>query len=336
MSAAICIETLTRLVRDCQDTGLQEQMRKDSSLASNIARELEFVYSEVIEQEHPDKPVAMGQVIPIDTRVPEGADTYTYYEMGGTATAVVLNTYADSELPEVGLFARKHVGVLESMGNKWGYNVQDLNAAALSPTTGNLLTMKPRLAERAHVQLWNDKALFGDTNHNWSGLITHPNVPQIASAVSWSTFADQAAIDACLEEVRLLVDTPCDLTNSVHLPNMLLVPKFVFQAWRFQRVSFAAGDLSETILTWLQSTLGVEIMWLLELDSTKSGGNLSDNRAMALKTGDMDVVSWVRAADFTQHEGRWNGLRFDIPCTSRFGGVKFSQPLSAAISTGVT
>ncbi len=336
MSAAICLEALTQAVRDCQDSGLKEAMRKDSSLASNIARELEFVYAEVIEQEHPDKPFAMGTIIPIDTRVPPGAETFTWYEVGGTALAVVLNSYADSELPEVGLFARKHVGSVETMGNQWGYNVQDLNAAAMSPTTGNLLTMKPRQAERAHVQLWNDKGLFGDPNYNWSGFINHPNVPQLASATSWSTFTDQATIDACLAEVRVLVETPDDLTNSVHIPNRLLVPKFVYNSWRFQRVSFAAGDLSETILTWLEKNLGVEIMWLLELDFSKSGGNLTDNRAMVFKGGDMDVVSWVRALDFTQHEGRWQGLRFSIPCTSRFGGVKFSQPLSAAIETGVT
>ena len=327
-------EKNTIALRQCQDTGLGDAMRKDSSLASNMSRELEFVYTEVIEQEHPDKPFAMGEIIPIDSRAGPGAATYVYYEMGGTATAVVLNTYADSELPEVGLFARRHVGQMESMGNKWGYNVEDLDAAAMSPTTGNLLTMKPRLAERAHVELWNTKGLFGDDDFGWNGFLNHPNVPQLASATSWSTFASQADIDACLEEVRLMVETPDDLTNSVHIPNRMLVPKFVFNSWQFQRVSFGAGDLSETILTWLQKSFNIEIMWLLELDSSK--GDLTDSRAMVYKGGDMDIVAWVRTKDFTQHEGRWNGLRFDIPCTSKFGGVKFSQPLSAAMTTGVT
>lgn len=325
-------ESNTVALRQCQD----DRMRRDSSLASNIARELEFVYTEVIEQEHPDKPFAQGQIIPIDSRPGPGASTYTYYEMGGTALAVVLNTYADSEMPEVGLFARKHVGNIESMGNQWGYNIDDLDAAAMSPTTGNLLTQKPKLAERAHVELWNTKGLFGDSDFSWNGFVNHPNVPQLASAVSWSTFASQADIDACLEEVRLMVETPDDLTNSVHIPNRLLVPKFVFNAWQFQRVSFAAGDLSETILTWLQKAFNIEIMWLLELDSSKSGGHLSDNRAMVYKGGDIDIVALVRTKDFTQHEGRWKGLRFNVPCTSRFGGVKFSQPLSAAITTAVT
>ena len=330
-------EQIQAAVQQTTDVTLQAAMRRDAALASNIARELEYVYSTLINQEHPDKPFAEGGIIPIDTRPGPSAETYTYYEIGGTGTAIVLNTYADNELPEVGLFARKHVGNIESMGNSWGYNVQDLQASAMSPTTGNLIQEKPRLAQRGHVQAWNDKGLFGDDDYSWNGFLSHPNVPQLAAAVSWlGPFAAQSDVDAVLNEVDQLLNTPLEITNGQHMPNRLLVPLRVFTKWRFQRVSVAAGDTRETMLTWLQqSHPNTEIGWLLECDAAKTGGLLADSRAIAYVGGNQDIVSLVRPMDFTQHTGQWSGLRFKVPCQSRFGGTKFAQPLTAAVTTGI-
>lgn len=333
----ISLEQLETSVRGTTDVHLQAAMRRDAALASNIARELEYVYTQLILQEHPDKPFAEGQIIPIDTRPGPGAETYVYYEMGGTAIAVVLNTYADSELPEVGLFARKHIGNIESMGNAWGYNVQDLQAAAISPTTGNLLTEKPRLAKIGHLQAWNDKGLFGDSEYDWNGFLNHPNVPQIAAgATKWNgPFTDQNDIDDVLNDVDALINVPVDLTNNMHKPNRLLVPLRVFTKWRFQRYAFTATS-DKTMLQYLETAHpDVDIGFLLECDSAKSGGATSVSRAIAYTGGNQDIVALVRPMDYTQHEGQWHGLRFKVPTQSRFGGTKWSQPLTAAVATGI-
>ncbi len=330
-------KTIEVEVRRTSDVTMQERFRTDASLASNMARSLEYVYTQVVMQEHPDKPFGMGLVIPIDSSPGPGAETYVYYEMGGTATAVVLNTYADDEMPEVGLFARRHVGNIESIGNSWSYNVQDIAAAAMSPLTGNLTTMKPKLAERGHVQIWQDVGLFGDESHGWNGFLNHPNVPSLPAATSWFEFDDQASVDDCLAEVELMLQTPCEITNGVHVPNQCLVPKKVFMAWSFQRLSVEASDLSMTMLQWLQRVHPeVQFGWLLECDSANSDGKLTESVSIAFKGGDVDVVSLVRTQDFTQHEGRWVGLRFRTLCTSRIGGTKFTQPLSACVTSNVT
>lgn len=332
----IPLQRIQDALLETKHAGLQHEFRRDASLASNMARELEYVYSEVILQEHPDKPFGEGQIIPIDDRPGPGAQTYVYYEMGGTATAIVLNTYGDNELPEVGLFSRKHVGQIESMGNSWSYNVDDLLAAAISPTTGNLLQMKPQLAQRGHVQAWNDKGLFGDNDYNWNGFLDHPNVPHIAAALPWDVVASQANIDNILGEVDTLLNTPFFITNGLHTPNRLLVPQAVFAFWRFQRLSFGAADLSQTMLSWLQTHHpNVQIGWLLECDASKTGGQLADSRAICFIGDNREIVALVRTLDFTQHEGQWKGLKFKTPCQSKFGGTKWNQPLTGAIATGV-
>jgi hypothetical protein len=58
------------------------------------------------------------------------------------------------------------------------------------------------------------------------------------------------------------------------------------------------------------------------------------NRAIVYRRDPMKITMEV-TLDVTQHAPRLEGLEYEVPCESRFGGVLVYKPLSVAYSDGI-
>lgn len=311
---------------------LPSEFRKDAATLPHFARELEHVYSKTYDKRWPELKMANGDVVPIDRSVPTGAETYTYYSFEGVGVAVFLNTYAGRDLPRVNMIGTKTTGNIESLGNSYGYTIQDIRNSQM--TGRPLEPFLATTARQAHDQAWNTTGYFGRGDLNMLGFLNHPNITILDAAPTGTGSATEYSTktpDLIIADVNALINSIPDTTNGVEKANRCAFPQAQYSLLASTRLT----DSSETILSFLQKVHPeVEFLALQELAAAKSGGNLSVDAAIAWRQ-DEEHASLVIPQPFEQFPVQVDGLDFVVPCHSRFGGIKMQYPLSVARQDGI-
>src|SRR5215467_13234664 len=75
------------------DRGLKSMgLRCDANETALFARQLEYIYTQTYDIEYPD--LKARQLIPVDTRVPSGADSFTYTQYDKLGEAIIVHNNA--------------------------------------------------------------------------------------------------------------------------------------------------------------------------------------------------------------------------------------------------
>ncbi len=99
--------------------------------------------------------------------VNEGAETTTYYSYDITGMAAIINNYA-TDLPRVDVKGESHTAHIKSIGDSYGYNVQEMRASRMA---GKSLDARKELLQEGHPTTWLTKIAFaGDAKHNLVGI----------------------------------------------------------------------------------------------------------------------------------------------------------------------
>ena len=100
------------------------EVRFDSVEQASIffARELDYIKTQTYDVEHPE--MTALSIFPVTSEVPEGAETFTYYSYDKTGMAAIINNYA-TDLPRVDVKGEPSTGYVKSIGDSYGYSVQD-------------------------------------------------------------------------------------------------------------------------------------------------------------------------------------------------------------------
>lgn len=104
------------------------QLRFDSveSATAFFARELDQVKAKTYDKLYPE--LSALAYFPITSEVNEGAETTTYYSYDITGMAAIINNYA-TDLPRVDVKGESHTAHIKSIGDSYGYNVQEMRAS---------------------------------------------------------------------------------------------------------------------------------------------------------------------------------------------------------------
>ena len=140
----------------------REQLRFDSAEAATVffARELDQVKAKTYDRQYPE--LSALSCFPITSEVNEGAETTTYYSYDITGMASIINNYA-TDLPRVDVRGDSHTASIKSIGDSYGYNVQEMRASRLAGKS--LDARKGAAARRASDYLINKIAFAGDKKH---------------------------------------------------------------------------------------------------------------------------------------------------------------------------
>lgn len=298
--------------------------------ATNFARMVEFQYAQTYDLEYPELKMANGGILPIDTSVPEGAQTFVYYTYGGTGVAAIINAYSSSSIPRAGYQGKRTDGRIHSMALSYGVTIDDLAAAAMANT--NLEAGLGDACKRGHYQTREDIGWFGSPANGLNGFLTHPNVTQVTSTGLFSALTfDQIAAD-----VATLINTASNITNTVEVTNTVLFPSDVWNNLKGRPV--AAGNSSNvSIAQWLVGNYpGVTFETSPVLQSANHAGTdfAGKNIAVAYNKNPAKV-SLVVPKDFTNLPPQWEALEMMVYNHSRCGGVKLTRPLSVTVMRGV-
>lgn len=298
--------------------------------ATNFARQLEYVYTETYDIQYPDLDMANGNVLPIDSSVPAGAKTFTYYTYGATGVAAVLNTYSANSIPTVGMQAKSTTGVCHDLALSYNVNVSDMEAAAMSGA--NLETGMSDGCKRGHMVTRDDIGWFGNASLGLLGLLTHPNITQMVATTSWTS----ATYDQFLADVGALVNASNNLSNGIERANTCLFP---LQTWNMlgTRLLSAAnpnGDSFQSAI--VKAFPNVRFGTNIKLDAANHAGTdyATKNVCVAFDSNPRKA-SLVVPKDFTQLAPQWAGLEARVFTHSKVGGAKIPYPISVTVMRGM-
>jgi hypothetical protein len=283
-------------------------------------------------------PLKGFELMPISSEINPGAETITYRSYDKTGIAKVIASYAD-DLPRADVLAKEVVNRVRSVGDSYGYNIDELQAAQFANV--NLSGMKRSAAERAMDEKLNRVAWYGDAEFGLQGLLSAgtgiPTGTAAANAAGTSTkWADKTA-DEIAKDVSDEVTSIISTTNGVEVPDSVTLTVDLYRLLSTTRLG-DSGDL--TVLEFVQKANPEITRWnwaneLTAAQRTANGITSFDDGVMWVYRYDPMAFTWEIPVMFRELPPQLRGLEYVINCTSRTGGLIIYYPLSMRIVDGL-
>jgi hypothetical protein len=300
----------------------------DSAQTMFFARELEAKKAATYDVIR--APLKAFELIPVSTEAGPGAETISYEQYDITGIAKIIANYAD-DLPRADVKGKEFFAPVKSIGNSYGYSLQEIRAAA----QGNgkpLQQRKANAAAEAQRKKWNDIAFFGDAATGIPGWLTNTNVPAspVVDGASEDTEWDTKTPREILKDLNDAVNGIIDLTNGAEEPNTVVMP--IAQHTLIATTPMDTGT-DTTILE-----------YFLRNSPTVTAVERANELKGAFPGGTDGFIAYDRSPDkltlempqmFEQLPVQERGLEFVVPCHSRIGGVIIYYPLSMVFKRGI-
>jgi hypothetical protein len=317
-------------------------IRNDAD-AAVFERQVVQVLSENYMREFPDLTMANGDVIPINRSIRPGVMSYEYYVYEPVGFARIMNSYADTDIPKVGVKGSLSTGKVVETATFFGWSVGEMETA--QETGFALQSASAEANKRAHQQLWNTVGWFGDESHGIRGLLTHPNITRLLAPfkAGGSVAADRLWANKTFDEVAAdfaaLVNTSRTTTNGIEQVTDIYLPGGIADALSWRILSTANGS-NFTMWNWLEENSrrqGVTI----HSDYILNAANHADvpefvglNVAVAYNRN-ASKAELVVPLDYTQYPPQWEKLDYNTYTRSKCGGALVRFPLSIVVMTGI-
>jgi len=303
--------------------------RFDSNESAIFAKQLEHIYTEMYNVEYPE--LKARKLIPVDTRVPTGAETFTYRQFDKLGEAKIIHNYA-KDFPNVEIFGSEFTGKVKGLGASYQYNLQDLRAAAMAGLS--LDSEKATVVREVMENLLEDIAATGDTNTNMGGFVNASGILAGTLGVSAGSGDDtwpNKTPAEILADVNGAAKKIFDTTKGIHMPDTLLLPTAAYSY--ITNTPFSPTYTADSILTYLLKFSP----WIKNVDfwNRLDGAGASSTDRMMVYKKDPRVAQLVISQDFEQFAPQVEGMAFVVPCHMRVGGVKVRYPKAICYVDGV-
>lgn len=324
----------------------RDAFRSDDDFATFLARELEATAIKVMRAPVLGTPLVDGAIIPINSSIDEGADSFSYVVENGTGQARWEDDYASGDLPMVEEFAKEFLRPIRTFGIAWQISKKEMRRSAFAGR-GDLGQKKAATAMKGMQEFAEFVGMFGDTSRDMEGFANHPNVPILAptfdtnvSSSNWDVKSGELIQADIVASKQLMLDT----TNGNLVIARAQIPARVWAALDRPYVVNSAGTTvamsNLTIKQFIvQNNPEIDFGAMLRLQSNKSQSpplnkdnplleNLTADRAV-FYANDPDVVEFIRPMAPRFEPGQIYELRMKHPGESSTGGTVFYQPNGA-------
>lgn len=307
--------------------------RMDSAQVLTMARQLEQVLTQTYDIRRPD--MKARSVIPVDTRISSGAETWTYrtYEMSGAAK--IIHNYS-GELPDGDVKGSETAQKLISIGAAYHYSIQDMRAAAFAGQP--LDAMKARAVRYAMERKLEKLAALGDSATGLVGLTNAPGI-QTSTQQSSGTWKSQiqtnlaAAVAAIIQDVNQMRSDIFLNSQGVHgapgtLSLLLPLAEYNLLNTNARSLTFTTDNILQYIVNMCQLK---DADYWNELNTAADG----TNGLVMMYERSPDILSLVISQEFEQFAPQAKNLAFMVPCHMRTGAVQVRYPKAVTKMTGV-
>ena len=298
----------------------------DSELGYFFKRELEQVRSKAYDIKK--VPLHAREVFPLDFEINEGAAFIVYEQYDHVGQARVIANYA-TDLPRVDVRGQEFQSKVKSLGDMYGYSVDDIRAAQKAGKP--LQQRRADAARKAIAILENEIAFKGDKKHNIQGFFSNPNIPRLAAPANGSgkTLWAEKSAEEVLEDLHELANNPAILTDGVEEADTLCMPTEQYKLISTRKMGqYDTRTIKEAFMAATDN-----IKQIMRVPECKGAGFGGSDIAFAYRK-DADALHLVIPMEFMQHGAQQKGLEFEIPCEQKTGGVVVYLPLSVTFMEG--
>lgn len=319
-----------------------EQLRFDSVESATVffARELDQVKTKTYDKQYPE--LSALAYFPITSEVNEGAETTTYYCYDITGMAAIINNYA-TDLPRVDVQGESHTASIKSIGDSYGYNVQEMRASRMAGKS--LDARKGAAARRASDYMVNKIAFAGDKKHNLIGIFSDGNdIPIFTLSVVMVKGDGDTEVkphtewkyknaDQILEDINGMQKFIDKITMSIEKPDTLALPSYIYMDLSTRRIP----DTETTILSFLKEHAPYlkNFESMAELQDSATDINPSGKNVAFMYTKDAEKFSLEIPLPFYQYPLQVQKLETEVPCETRTAGLIIYYPLSMLLTYGI-
>lgn len=296
-------------------------MREDAGIIA--ARQLDYVKSQTYDRKLP--PMNGLALVPQENDVPEWAETVIYYAYDQVGMAKVIANYAD-DLPRADVAGKEVRAPVRTIGDSYGYNINELNASAALGT--NLPTRKAAAARLAVERKLNKIAMVGDEDYGLFGLTNHPNLPELISGTTgdWQNQSTTAA--QIVADVNIIYQKVVTQSQGVHTPNTLALPSKSLAASKTKFMADTGGKSAFQIIR--ETYPNLRLLGLPEFDNQTVGDTITIAGEFDAMNAFMQVVM-----PFNQLPAQPRNLELVVPCMARSSGVSLAYPLAFVKVEGI-
>lgn len=284
-----------------------------------LKKQLDHVLSQAFQETFPA--LKARSFIPINRSIPQAAETVSARIWDAYGEAKVLNPNAD-DFPSVSVGQREAFAPIKSLGCFFEYSVLDLRRSEMA---GIGLDARLATSARQTIEAKIDKlAVNGDERVGIKGLCNHESI-QSYSLQKWFDEKGKAtkSSEQMLTDINQLVSSIAEDTNSVLLPDTLLLPVRHF-AYLAQTPYSPQSQV--TILNYLLANNP----YIKNIDSWV---HLKDKCVVYPRTP--QALEMYLPLEFEMLEPQAVGMNVRIHCHARFGGVQIYTPKACAYGVGL-
>jgi hypothetical protein len=335
-------------VRNCL---MQMQGRADANETAMFARQLEYIYTQTYDILRPE--LKARKLIPVDTRVPSGADSFTYSQFDKMGEAKIVHNYAQ-DFPNAEIVGKQFKQAIVSLGDSYQYTIQDMRAAAMAG-----LPLEARKAEAARFVMelkLENLASQGDTTGatNLYGLANAPGIQQFtkvsqnnagSTAVTWNSLISDAlakgnltaATQEIMKDINGMSAQIFTNTKGVHKGDTLVLttPTYAVLATTQRAPGFTDDTLLDYVLEtspWLKS---IEYWPYLDTAASLAPTPGTANHGLVMMyQRDPQVLGLIVSQDFEQFAPQARNMSLIVPCHMRTGAVEVRYPKAVTCMTG--
>ena len=297
-----------------------KRMNLDSSnlgsTAAAFARELEYVYSEVLREEY--APNNAFDLFPIDNRVPPGKKAHTVrrVEHRGRARYFRGDT---SDKGNVGVQTREKDFPIHPIVTNIEFDM--FEALADAHTSASLREELRVAAVQTMMDFKNDKTFSGEESLDIRGIFNYDWLPEYTSSVD---FDDRENPQQIIDAVNAFLSIPYRLSKTRFYPDTLVVPLGTLDVWT---ETYRSAQSDKTILEAIMEN-NRRLKAVEEADEMDQYGPEGMRSMFAYRAGEMRSVANVIPQDVTFHELQTTGFTMEIPVWMLDGGVVMRNPMN--------
>ena len=299
-----------------------------------FARNLEFIRQKIFTPVYAELKLLNGGLLPINSGIPEGAETDTYDVLDSSGEADVIGDFAD-DINTVEVFGEEETNKIKSIADAYIYSVQDMRRDKMLNRPGNSVVTNKALAARRAVDQKIEKMLgFGDSRYGITGMFNNANVPNSAvgatgsgSSTLWTTKTAQLILD----DVASAMDDIDDISKGNEMANTMLLDNTNYELIRKKALD-VTNYSGMSVLKYIEQEYGLKVVKMQQLknsfvSNTKSGFCLYNNS--------QEKLEGVLPIRMMPHAPQVKNLATKNILEARCGGTRVFFPYSVAINTGI-
>lgn len=304
---------------------IEAQGRFDETTSAFLARELTHIRAQVLQVKK--APLNAFLVFPVQTDIPEGAESALLRIFDEVGMAEIISNYAD-DLPRADVLAKETAVKVYTAGAAYGFNEIEIKNAAFAGRS--LSALKAQAARMSIDRKINNLAWFGDKVNGIVGFLVNPNIGEytIPANAKGTTLIKDMTEDEVLATFNAFLDFIPDKTNDVEQPNTVLLPPAAYAHLATTRLS----QTETTLLRFLQQVHPEITRWMKvgELRAAGAGGK----DMMIAGYFDPTYIKLEIPNRFQQLPVDRRNLEYVVDCISRCVGVTVSIPFAFVKAVG--